>query len=158
MPVILSLLGVNTVSLDMVDMLEANNLVLSEANSSSCVFLRDTVNAWLEVGSMVNTQLSYYDEKAFVLWARLLPVRCDWQRADGVITVCDSGNSINPSTCIMWNETTPDDPNEATPEYYADALGIRVGGITQYVETRQLNNDTFSVSALMNENNVVGLT
>lgn len=155
---ILSLLGVNTVSLEMVDILEANNLVFSNANSSSCGFLKKTVNVWLDVGSTVNILVSHYDEKTWVLWAQLLPVRCDWQRADGVITVCEAGNSIDPTTCKLWNETTPDDPDDATPEYYADALGIRVGGITWYEQTRQANNDTFSVRALVNENHVIGFT
>jgi hypothetical protein len=101
------------------------------------------------------------------LWAQLLPVRCDFQRPDGVITICDYQGEIRNDhlnqTCEIW-KNSPNDTNDATPEYYADMLGIRVGGITEYAKSQNgqltyenftVSNETFSVRLIANENHVI---
>ena len=166
-PIIISLLGVNNASPNFTDLLQQNNIILSEANVSSCAFLESTIEAWLELGASVQTGVPQYDVKTFVLWAQLLPVRCDFQGDDGVITVCPNGTGYPRGTCDVWNEH-PANASDATPEYYANKLGIRVGGITEYAHSQNSRltiatdgnfssypNMTFSVRLLANENHAV---
>lgn len=141
--------------------------MLSEANVTSCDFLEDTINAWLGLGANVQNRVPHYNVTQFVLWAQLLPKRCDFQRPDGVITVCDeSRNSFPNASCDIWNGGL--DPNDATPAYFANSLGIRVGGISDYAvaqsETLTIAldgnfssypNETFSVRLLVNENHAI---
>lgn len=166
-PLILSMLGQNTAALNYVYLLQENNVLLSKANASSCDFLEETVKSWLYLGVSVQNLVPFYNVTTFVLWAQLLPARCDFQRADGVITICDVqreifSGSLN-RTCEIWR-SLPNDTNDATPEYYADMLDIRVGGITEYAEEQNglltyangtISNETFSVRLLANENHVI---
>lgn len=143
--------------------------MLSEANVTSCEFLEDTIQAWLDLGANVQTRVPQYNITQFVLWAQLLPVRCDFQRKDGVITVCTNVTNFTypEGSCNVWN-ARPEDPSDATPSYYADLLGIRIGGITEYKEAQtelltialpgnfsSFPNTTFSVRLLANENHAI---
>jgi len=169
MPVLLSIMGQNIAAQNFVGLLQQNNLMLSEANVTSCDFLEDTIQAWLDVGANVQNKVPQYNVTQFVLWAQLLPVRCDFQRPDGVITFCanDTAYTYPRESCILW-EAAPPDPSNATSAYFADFLGIRIGGITEYTEseTETLTiavdgnfsaypNETFSVRLLANENHAV---
>lgn len=167
MPILLSFLGENNVAPNFVHLLQQNNLMLSEANVTSCEFLQQTIEAWLDVGANVQNPVPQYKITQYVLWAQLLPVRCDFQQEDGVITNCTAGASFPNSTCNLWN-LAPSDPNDATPEYYANLLDIRVGGVSEYVEidtellTFSLDgnssvfpNTTFSVRLLVNETHAI---
>ncbi len=172
MPILLSFLGQNIAAPNYVNLLQQNNLMLSEANVTSCEFLQQTIEAWLDVGANVQNPVPQYDVTQYVLWAQLLPVRCDFQDESGVITKCTNETSFSGSyfpnkTCDVW-DLAPPDPNDATPEYYANLTGIRVGGITEYaaMDTALLTfaldgnssifpNTTFSVRLLVNENHAI---
>jgi hypothetical protein len=159
MPIFISFLGTNNAAPNFVHLLQQNNLMLSEENATSCEFLQQTIGAWLDVGANVQTQVPQYNVTEYVLWAQLLPVRCPFQRqnlSEGVITNCTNGTSFPKNVCDVW-DLAPSDPLDATPEYYADLLNIRVGGISEYVETNTdlLTNTTFSVRLLVNENHAI---
>jgi hypothetical protein len=144
--------------------------MLSEANASSCAYLEDTIEAWLDLGANVQNDVPQYEVKTFVLWAQLLPVRCEFQGSDGVITVCennDTNYTYPQGACNVW-KTPPANPSDATPEYFANMLGIRVGGITEYTRSQtslltvatdgnfsSYPNTTFSVRLLANENHAI---
>lgn len=100
-------------------------------------------------------------------WAQLLPVRCDWQRDDGVITYCaDTSNNITHQFCRHWKETLPTSPEDATTEHFARQLGVRTLGIVEIVMSQtspaDFTNDTatadFYVRAIVNETHTVALT
>jgi hypothetical protein len=162
-PIILTLSGgVNDAGKDMVTLLEVNNILLAEANETSCDFLEDTIYSFLGLDAIVLNKVGHYHERTYLLWAQLLPVRCNFQSSDGVITQCTGDHYFNPHVCDVWN-LAPEDPSDATPQYFAEKMGIRVGGITQYnpAFTTSSNfsiapNTTFSVRALLNENHVIG--
>jgi hypothetical protein len=154
------MIGVNNSASKMVDLLQMNNIVLAEANETTCAFLKDTIYTFLDLGAIAQSKVQHIDP-TFLLWAQLLPVRCDFQGSDGVITTCADDLSFDSQVCNVWN-MAPEDPSDATSEYYADALGIRVGGITEYspIYTTPSSstiapNTTFTVRALLNENHVV---
>lgn len=171
LPIIVSVLGVNNVGKNYTALLQKNNFMLSEANVSSCEFLEDTIEAWLDLGGTVQVRVPQYNVTTNVLWAQVLPKRCDFQRDDGVITFCknDTNYTYSPGTCEVWN-SRPANTSDATPQYFANELGIRVGGVTQYTfsETSLLQmaidgnfssypNQTFSVRVLSNQNDAIAL-
>ena len=162
LPMITSLVLTNNSGMEMVTLLNRNNILLAEANETSCAFLKDTIYSFLGLGAMVPKKFQYHGRVGtHLLWAQLLPVRCDFQNSDGVITQCTDDNSVGPAICNVWN-LAPEDPDDANPQYFADALGIRVGGITEYMPAFTTNGDfsiapntTFSVRALLNNNDFV---
>lgn len=151
--------------------------MLNEVNESSCEFLHQTIQAWLDLGANVQSRAPQLNVTDYVLWAQVLPVRCDFLEPDGVITKCppnvtaenftDANGTryiYDPAACALWNRR-PDNASDATPEYYADMLGIRVGGVTEYTEMQtgmltiaqngSVTNETFSVRLLANENHAI---
>jgi hypothetical protein len=60
--------------------------------------------------------------------------------------------------CEFWNSTLVP-PSNATVDYYADVLGVRVGGIVEYVieqdeplfDSGSLSNQTYSVTVIVDE-------
>jgi hypothetical protein len=143
--------GVNNTASKMVNLLNENNILLAEPNETNCAFLEDTIYSFLGLSAMVPNQIKIYDESTYLLWAQLLPVRCAFQNnSNGVITQCANDSSVDPGVCNVWS-LNPEDP---TPQYFAHELGIRVGGITEYISIAP--NTTFSVRAVLNENHVIG--
>ena len=171
MPIIKGMLRVNDVAKNDVDLLQQNNLMLSEANETSCEFLKTTIDQWLYLGD-VSTDTRFRDKETqpSVLWAQLLPVRCGFQRSDGVITICPQYAALDEKLmiCKIWNDR-PADPDDATPSYYSNLLGVRVGGITQYQEVQNEtlrfgsessagSEEVFSVRVLVDENQTISFT
>lgn len=180
MPLLLSVLGQNTAAPNFVKLLQENNLLLNEANESSCEFLKQTIVAWLEVGATVSNKVPQYNVTEYVLWARVTPIRCDFlEETNGVITTCPENltkaieaNStyadfvFTNTVCDVWNKA-PVNWTEATPEFYSAELGIRVGGISTYHVSSEgvltiapngsVTNETFSVTMLANENHAVAM-
>jgi hypothetical protein len=145
----------------MVLLLEENNILLAEANETTCAFLQDTIYTFLDL--TVYAQNTDGEKNIFLLWAQLLPVRCDFQTIDGVITWCADDNFFDTEVCKVWG-MAPEDPSDATSEYYADALGIRVGGVTEYGYSQNdttlsdftiAPNTSYTVRVLVDENTVV---
>jgi hypothetical protein len=111
-----------------VNLLQGNNIASNTIND--CEYLFTAVQSWLQASSTIQTYYDVIDEnrKAGRLqWAQLLPVRCIWQRNDGIITTCSvAGATSEKSTCDYWESTITPNPSV---EYFAEAANVRPGGI-----------------------------
>jgi hypothetical protein len=170
-PIFLSPVTRNPVTYNDVSLLQANNVA---ANSTDdCAYLKHAVVSWLLTVSDVDVLNNWhhdYGHELNVQWAQLLPVRCPWQRSDGVITACDENAHISDDfpACGIWEATMPDDPADATPDYFAKKLNLRPGELTEYVRqevaisdfpqdvsTDFLEADEFYVRAIFNQASTV---
>jgi len=136
-PMIFSARTGNDVDNNLVELLQANNL---QANTTAdCDYLYAAVGAWLTgVATSFNQQKYLINEETAgtpVVWAQLLPVRCDWQRSDGVITDCDSYFIDDDNACGVWNGEA--DPDVASREFFADELGVRIGALQEYYASEE---------------------
>ena len=134
-PAIYAIQTGNYVNQQMVDLLLANNLVAN--TTDECDYLQTAVTSWLAGVSRAPSHQRYIlggEADSHVVWARLLPVRCPWQRSDGVITDCSYLAVGNDETCAIWAEG-PEDANDASPEYFAKTLELRVGELQEYEES-----------------------
>jgi len=150
-------------------LLQANNLASN--TTEDCDYLYNAVEAWFKSSTVVRPNFNSGDEDEeliFVQWAQLLPVRCDWQREDGVITSCSS-TGISPSNgnaaCDYWS-TIPRMSYEATVAYLENTLDLKRGGLTEveFEETGPADfNDgnsaaVFLVRALFDESHAIAFT
>jgi hypothetical protein len=98
-------LETNSVAAELVHLLQANNMQ-ANATDNECDYLKSVVDSWLNVAVVPQpTSFVPSQEDTFVLWAQLLPIRCDWQRDDGVITFCSDDSPLIESyghTCDNW--------------------------------------------------------
>lgn len=145
LPLLLSHLETNSVATELVHLLQANN-IHANATENECDFLKSVVDSWVNV-AVVPQRTSFVpsQEDMFVLWARLLPKRCDWQRDDGVITFCSNDSPLLEShrhICGNWLElidlgieldaeesSSSDDPHGLIKMELARDLNIRPSGI-----------------------------
>jgi hypothetical protein len=159
-PIIYSFGKANNFSFNQVRLLQANNLV---ANSTTeCDYLHNAVESWIQGTSGEEHDYSllgkWRNVDSYVLWAQLLPIRCDWQREDGIITWCTECIGNMCETCSFWNRTIVP-PSEATPNYFANVLGVRVGGIVAYqlqnvtamFAQGSVSNQSYSVKVIVDE-------
>lgn len=110
--------------------------LLSEYNkratsTDDCDYLENTVASWLWAASQSYGESRYLlssEESSFLVWARVQPKRCGWQREDGIITTCEFMQE-KPSICSVW-ETTLD--TEPTEEAMARVLGKRSGAFRDF--------------------------
>jgi len=150
-------------------LLQANNLASN--TTDDCEYLESAINAWFKSSDVARPKLSYVDDEGgvYVQWAQVLPVRCDFQNSDGVITFCDEFDAAGSDrvTCDFWaGPQQPELPIYATPEYFAAQLGVRVGGLNEIVfqETAPADfgdgNATadFYVRIIFNEAHVIAFT
>jgi hypothetical protein len=159
----------NPVSFNQVRLLQASNVLAN--TTEDCEYLKSSVLAWFKSSSVVLVDFDLIDEQngsIHVQWAQLLPVRCAWQREDGVITSCRSKYAAvdSASLCKYWNETVTQSPEDASAQYFADRLGVRLIGIVEVVN-RQIGPANFSggaveteffVRAIYNETHTIALT
>jgi hypothetical protein len=128
-----------------VKLLAENNVISN--STSDCDYFRNAVYAWIKTAGQDATDIEINGEqKVYIphlLWAQVLPVRCDWQQPSGVITSCDGVGFSASQQCDFWNMYNPMDPSDASPEYFANVLNMRVRGITEYTDTK-LNFEDFS--------------
>ncbi|KAL7581050.1 hypothetical protein ACA910_005853 [Epithemia clementina (nom. ined.)] len=137
-PAIYAIQTRNYVNEEMIDLLAANNVAAN--TTDQCDYLYNAVVSWL--GS--NTREASDQRKIMgaeisspVIWAQLLPVRCGWQRSDGVITDCSLyGMSNSTGACVTW-AVGPTNPDDATRDYFADTLGLRVGELQEHESSQE---------------------
>jgi hypothetical protein len=166
-PIIYSYGRSNKTASNQVRLLQANNLASN--STSACDYLQNAVQAWLLGTASEGNDSSLVDttrnSEAYVLWAQLLPVRCDWQRNDGIITWCDSCEENMCGPCDFWNNTIVP-PSNATPGYFADVLGVRVGGIVEFdiensapmLDRGLLTNQVYSVTVIVDETDTLAFS
>jgi hypothetical protein len=160
----------NPVSKNVFDLLQSNNAIANTTND--CDYLRSSVTAWLLTVVDIQQDTIQAGDKLSIQWAQILPVRCEWQIPDGVITNCRQSNfaDVFPA-CSMWNKTQPANPKDATPQYFANVLGRRPGELTEYINTKtapaffnysfdideEVGQHEFYVRAIFNESETVQL-
>jgi hypothetical protein len=184
LPLLDTLRQQNLVATELVELLQANNLAAPAQDD--CDYLESAVKSWINVAVRPQpASLVSSHEDTFVLWAQLLPVRCDFQKPDGVITFCEGNDSLlnsDEEACIVWDAHAPDlselnatcwgEPSsekcleEDLEEYFANALNIRVGGIRSirpragylvpYSDLAEFTD--YDVTVVYNENPTVSLT
>ena len=148
----------NSVARSLVELLQANNV----AAQNDCIYLESAVNSWLNLAVVPQPAsfLSNLDD-TFVLWAQILPVRCPFQSEDGVITSCDDDESTlalaNSGVCKIWEDSAPSNASEATNEYFASELGLRVDGISTITSAFDQGFPDYQVQVVYNENPTVSL-
>jgi hypothetical protein len=168
LPVLLTGFSRNPVSYNQVLLLQANNVISNK--TEDCAYLFSAVQSWLRSATVAHNDFRVIDDPnrmIYLAWAQLLPVRCDWQRSDGVITYCPLGYSVTESPlCIYWSVTAVDSIVDATPEYFADNLGVRAGAMVEIVSQEialagfedGANTADFYVRAIFNESETIALT
>ena len=160
LPMLGSLSQQNLVSYKMVDLLQAQNLAAPSSSEDDCSYLKTSVQSWLRMATTPQPQTRFANvEDTFVLWAQVLPVRCDFQREDGVITFCSSQEDADiqelpsSSACTVWDDNSPATPEDATEDYFAEQLSLRSEGIRQIT----LQDDGYTASVIYNYNPSVAL-
>jgi class 3 adenylate cyclase len=117
------------------DLLFAYNTEAS--GTEDCAYLRNAVLAWLGAASHTHADQRYLfsDERdSFLVWAQIEPVRCDWQRSDGIITSCVDKEGES-KVCEIWEQTVSVDPYSVSEGMLASILGLRPGAIREFDET-----------------------
>jgi hypothetical protein len=164
LPLLQAFAAPNVVAYKMVDLLQAHNVAAPTNSSDDCEYLKISVTSWLQMATVPQPSLFVGKmEDTYVLWAQLLPVRCAFQREDGVITSCE-GQDLeihweDAEACAVWDDSRPPSPNDATASYFAEALNVRSEGIqrvdrhvswsdTSTYDTRVIYNQNPSVSLL----------
>lgn len=156
--------GTNTVSTSMVRQLQGTNLISNTVNNETCSFLEQSIESWM-VGVWGGTPR--VDEgDVYVLWLQVLPVRCEFQEPDGVVTAsyCDSmdmessGNDDDDTFCEVWRDT---DATTSIDEL-AEKAGVRTGVVTVsnefetwpiiFPENGTTSETVFNVTAIFNQN------
>lgn len=162
-PMIFVIRGVNEVSYTAVDLLLQNNAVAGEQFNAvaggDCAYLKNAVLSWYFAYAAVPTNSrSKFDEDIKVLWTQVLPVRCpEFQSETGVLQPCELFKLEKlevPEACKLL----PQNVSDPSAQFYANELGIRVGGILDISDGQIINGTEYHVRALFNENNVVTST
>lgn len=159
LPVILVLQEFNPVAPNMVQLLQENNLAAT--SDQDCEYLETAVKSWLTGIAVAQSDSRTENQDTYILWAQLLPVRCEFQKTSlgnepGVITDCGLlENYDTPSVCEVWNITE----SNPSPDYFAEELNIRQGGIFDYFLNDTVGGDNyFSVRVMINHNNIISVT
>jgi hypothetical protein len=149
----------------LVNLLAENNALSNSLDD--CDYLQNAVVSLVHAAAQATVQYKMNtglgdDEIPLLLWAQMLPVRCDWQLPSGVITACPESSS---SACEFWSAFNPSDPSLASPGYYADLLDARVEGIVEYQSTRSnvsvdfgLGVAEFQVNVIVDNSDAISFT
>lgn len=155
-PIIIATYQTNPVASESIDLLYQNNIQVPGNSTEECAYLQTAIRAWLASTPILQTDY-FYKENVPLLWAQVLPVRCSFQRDDGVITQCPTNDfsEYHDDTCDVWSRG-PENATDATPEYFAELLDIRLGGITVFEETNDSSaSEAFSATMIVNQNNSI---
>ena len=131
LPMISTINGVNPIADEMTDLLHQNNI-----NAINCEHLQISLRSWLRSTALNLSPAPLNVNKQFLLWAQISPSPrgCDFLNGtSGVITTCGFFLSATMKrVCEVWDDISPQNPDDATPQYFADRLGLREGGIIEY--------------------------
>jgi hypothetical protein len=150
-----------------VHLLQDNNVASN--STEDCEYLFTAVQSWLDGSADIKTYYELIDSETagrdpHLLWAQLLPVRCAWQRSNGVVTSCDllRRNTTFDPICTYWAEMMITNP---TKEAFAESLATRPGAILDvsvqsFAPSNFADNEILSefyVRALYNEAHPIAL-
>lgn len=148
---IISFESQNLMNTELVDLLQENNV--QAPGVDDCDYLFQFVDSWIRAAESAQPDSWILPTDAYLLWAEIQPIRCPFQAEYGRITVCRDNS---PGNCIWggYNSTQYDAHFDNLPGYFAETLGVRVGGISEV--THSLNG--FYVKVLFNDNFTVSFT
>jgi hypothetical protein len=160
--------GANNSTYAMVKLLQVNNAMANSDSQQDCAYLENASTSWLR--SVVFVQRDHVEDvpELHLLWAQVLPARCDFQGSEGIITsqscvaAFSSGDTLDSrlqEVCKVW-ETGDDSASSQDPAAFASQLQLREGSIvkhsyTQIVQGKNGTQVEYSVSALFNESRTV---
>jgi hypothetical protein len=163
LPMIISYKSQNFVNEELVQLLHANNI--AAYSSGDCDYLRQFVDSWLVTAESAHPDSNLLNTNIYLLWARITPVRCDFQDPTGVITLCRSIASLQLDSCELWARAAVSNVSsnmDNITEYFAEELGVRVGGIREIVVCDPSDTDpdacAFEANVIFNDNFTVALT
>ena len=134
----------------MTELLQKNNIALAGNNNSTCQLLQESAVDWLESMLPKTNKDNTLLHQNLLLWAQILPVRCQFQEAtNGVITSCPPNYTL--PVCINWEGSS----SNSTPEYFAENLNLRVGSITTNSFVDNVGFETYNVTAMFSEHRSV---
>lgn len=163
-PAIITISNRNSVTENQVNFLHASNVRSSSVDD--CDYLFSAVQGYIRSSVFANTEFGDDDtiESLQLLWARLLPVRCDWQQENGVITSCDVQYNRRVEACEIWKAAKPAQGEESR-QHFARALGLRPGSIVEFERSTTSVADfsstgeaTYSFHAYINQTHMVSYT
>lgn len=146
---------------------------LAANSTNDCDFLQQAASSWLSSVAIIGdnyVKTKNYEpvEDVYVIWAQIRPVRCDWQRNDGVITNCDLFAEQKPGlavACNFWSSSARVSPDDVSQNDLADEIGIRTGealdlkksswGLSDFDGSNE--ETTFYVRSIFNESHAVSL-
>lgn len=158
----------NPVSYNEVQLLQANNVASN--TTDLCDYLENAVQAWFKSTTLPRENFRGSEAGLYVKWVQLLPVRCDWQDANGVIQYCEEGtgeSQIVTNYCdALLDAALSASPEDAEPEYFAEELGLRFWGVHEISVQdtgpadfqNGMSTAAFSVRAIFNESDAIANT
>ena len=157
----------NSVVSNFVDLFQANNKMAPTNSTEDCDYLESAVLSFLRTSTVpehASDNIARTSD-SLLLWAQVLPVRCDWQDPDGVATICppDSSYAEEVPVCKFWKDIRPPYPANATRNYFAEAVNVRVSEVVVYERSsfkdfmEELTSNEFIVRAVFNESNTVAV-
>lgn len=119
--------------------LQAVNERLPGKSLSECTFLEKSIDDWI----ISTYEKDRTNQKHPIIWARLLPIRCDFQvPTNGIITTCNKNwTFLGENECKEWENLSVD----ITKSELAESSGIRVGNI--HMENLTDSTNVYSVLA-----------
>lgn len=169
----------NLTSLNLTKLLQAENLA-STTGLYDCNYLEEAIDSWLNLAIVDQREDHEGDtnETPYVLWARVLPVRCPFQDKRGVITSCQGKQkrfrtcgecAQYEPTCDLWDSSDPIPDvgygnTTEIREYFAKELNLRGDGIFVYQQPTTKDRfaldamDPFQVTVVFNQNPTIEQT
>jgi hypothetical protein len=139
--------GPNHTIFQMTDYLHEVNLWSYENDSTDCKFLNSSVTGWMNAEMIPSKapDVSFNEKNPFVVWAQLLPTRCN---LNGTITPkpeqCMDDNQNN-DVCNRWTDATIEEIEELL-SIRQDAL-VKIPRSKNGVNTTVVYNLSHTVSA-----------
>lgn len=160
MPILTGLIANGSTNLERFSaaaLLQANNKLVPaiNPNATECSYLSESVASWLKSGARDTTRINLQQKTdVWIIWAQLLPVRCNFSDPNGVITRCPDGweNSEIEDVCKVWDFGT----NSTTPSDFGDKFGYREGAIDTVILKETIDGEDFSVTVMVNYTNSIG--
>lgn len=163
LPMIISYKSQNYANDELVDLLYRNN-ILAAQSPEDCNYLKDFVESWLLTAESTQPESSLLTTNTYLLWAEVWPKRCDIQGAHGQITLCNMTVPDRMEACDLWHEAAKKENLyvDNFPEYFADQLDIRIGGIRDiqrcYEDPDDPSTCRYKVRVLFNNNFTIAYT
>ena len=136
--------------------LHTYNTMLKNNDTESCEYLETAYQSWFGTDRTVKLDRSIIDVNNQVLWAQILPPRCNFQDTNGVITfpeqpICKSEQNIE--LCNIWSKTM----NKFSTQGIASVLNMREGATVPISKYEVLDGTYFNTTVVFNEAHTISI-